>query len=657
MCRFCRLRFWSRTWGLLPLMLAILSPIDYGVLLLYVAVLIGLGVYFSGRQRDTAEFLLAGRSLGWLPLSLSLMATFMAFVSFTGLPGEAYEHGVVPWIVILALWLILPVVAFVAVPLQRGMSAWSLSEYLEHRFDGRVRLLASLIFLGWRLLWLSLMIYAPCRAALIAADWDRPVWMLIVPLGIVTTLYTFLGGMRAAVWSSAIQASAILVGAVIVIVGIWMQIDGGAGRVAEVARGLARMEPARLTFDWSDSWTVWGALPFWIESGLVLYVADQLTVQRMLGAKTANVARNAFLLNLVGLTFLVPALVYAGLCLLAFYYDHPQEMHPRWVANVNNLTRESLRGADGQPLLEENNPAHAVTFENIDQLVAEGRLLKPNSKEPFTDATELIDPQTNRVRIEKLAMRKPTSKGLRGEIIIRRGAAADMLPRFVAQHLSWGAAGVLLVALLGGAMAALSCGASALATVLVGDLHRRFGWGKQWLARRRGKESSQLNAADELQLARPLTLVLGLMVTLLAAILAQGRHLPNVLIPAANACGAPLLAVFLLGMFTRRATAAGALIAAAMGFLLTLGLTAFGQLARQGVVVPSEYAFAETWSTVGGVAFTLALGYAASLVLGRRKSTIELRGLVVGCGELGTRATDETVPLISVPQDEGIRWK
>ena len=174
--------------------IAALSPIDYGVILLYLGAMLALGFYFAGRQTDTAEFFLGSRSLGWFPLGLSLMVILVSAVTITGLSGEAYEQGLKCWIIPASIWLIMPSVLFLVVPIYRGLSLHSLYEYLEYRFDARVRLVATLIFVIWRLLWLGFVIYAPCKLLMISAGWNVPDWVLIVPLGLITTAYTYLGG-------------------------------------------------------------------------------------------------------------------------------------------------------------------------------------------------------------------------------------------------------------------------------------------------------------------------------------------------------------------------------------------------------------------------------------------------------------------------------
>jgi hypothetical protein len=324
-------------------------------------------------------------------------------------------------------------------------------------------------------------------------------------------------------------------------------------------------------------------------------------------------------------------------------------MRPEWVVNVDGPTRRVIEGDRGRPLLEAANPAHAVTWENIHQLVAERRILQPNDKQPFTSADELIDAEHNRLLVERLAMRKPSEGILGGEYIVYRAAPVEMLPWFARTQLPWGIAGMVVLALVAAALAAFDASASAIGATMTFDLHRRAGLGRRWLARRLGKPPATLDAADELQLARPLTLVLGAACTALAVAVAQFAQSPAALVGIASAAGAPLLGVFLLGMLTRRSTAAAAFVALVAGLVLGLGLAFQNDLAT-------------TWAIVGSSLLTFALGYVLSFLMGRRKPNQELRGLVAGCGMLGLRAVDEVAPRIALPAPDtgegaGVRWK
>jgi Na+/proline symporter len=203
-------------------------------------------------------------------------------------------------------------------------------------------------------------------------------------------------------------------------------------------------------------------------------------------------------------------------------------------------------------------------------------------------------------------------------------------------------------------MSSVDSGLNSICTLLVMDLHRRYGWGKAWLARRIGKTPEDLDEVDELRLARPLTLVIGIGATLFSLVIAQIGEVFEIMIAVVNTFGAPLLAIFLLGMFTRRCTGAAALIALVAGTLFTLYLMAVNRFAFMAVVWPFEVRCDSIWTVTFGTLFTLVCGYVLSFFVGKRKPNIELRGLVVGCGTLGVLAADEDVQLLST---DSHRWK
>ncbi|MFN0021019.1 MAG: sodium:solute symporter family transporter [Pirellulaceae bacterium] len=641
------------------MLLATLTSIDYGVIAFYMLAMVALGFYFANEQRTTQDFFLGGRSFSWFPLGMSLMATLIPALSYTGLPGQAYEHGLRCLILPLSVWLALPIMIGVVLPIYRGLGLYSLYEYLELRFDSRTRLLGGLIFVVWRMLWLGGVIYAPCKVLVISSGTDIPEWVLISILGAVTTFYTFLGGMKAVIWTDVIQGIAMLGGVVVVILGVWWQTAGGHARVTDVAIDLGRMQPATFTMDLGGAWVLWGALPHWFLANLSFYAADQITAQRFLSAKSVDAARTSYLVNCIVLTLLQPGLIYIGLCMLAFYQDHPEEMQPNWVASIDNKTREVVRDEKGRLLLDpKHHPEEEISVETIDQLVKEGRILKPNTHEPYTKSDELVDRDAGRVRVEKLLIRRPPNEFDMSEVVVRKGAPEEMLPRFIATHLPWGAAGLIVAALLAACMSSIDSGLNSICTLLVMDFHRRYGIGRAWLAKRLGKTPETLNESDELKLAQPLTLAVGVGATLFAMAVAQVRDIFEIMIAIANTFGAPLLAVFLLGMFTRRCTGKGAFFGLVTGSMLTVGISALSLLKKYGFVAPEVWPFHDIWTVTFGVVFTLVAGYGASLVFGKAKSKTELRGLVYGVGHLGVLAVDEEAQILGeIDPDAPGRWK
>jgi Na+/proline symporter len=219
-----------------------------------------------------------------------------------------------------------------------------------------------------------------------------------------------------------------------------------------------------------------------------------------------------------------------------------------------------------------------------------------------------------------------------------------------------GIAGLILAALLAASMSSIDSGLNSICTLLIMDFHRRYGIGRAWLAKRIGKPEESLTEDDELLLARPLTLVVGVAATVAALFLAQIQDIFEIMIGVANTFGAPLLAVFLLGMFTRRCTGVAAFCSLILGTLFTVGISLVYRFEALAPLRPTRFKIDDVWMVTFGTAFTLVVGYLLSFFLGRPKSVRELRGLVAGCGRLGMRAVDEELPLIAEPSVE-TRWK
>jgi hypothetical protein len=351
---------------------------------------------------------------------------------------------------------------------------------------------------------------------------------------------------------------------------------------------------------------------------------------------------------------MVPALALVGMSLLAFYHEHPDQMKAIWVANVDNRSRQSITDADGRPLVDWQTDLN--TRSELERLVAEGRLLRPNSKTPFTDASELLveGAAGSQVDIEQLAMRTPPREGLRrGEVILHDRAKDELLPHFIAKQIHFGLAGLILAALFAASMSSMDSGLNSICTLLITDFHRRLGWGRTWLARRVGKPVNELTEADELRLGRSLVLGIGVAATAFSMVVAQIGDIFDIMIGVVNTFGGPLLAIFLLGSLTRRTTAAAAFWTLIVGTLFTVWLTASNSYPGLDGLWPWSWKLNGIWPLPIGVVFSLIVGYALSLFLGKPPARSELRGLVVGIGELGVREPEEAS--IAIPESFDVR--
>src|SRR5580765_4466636 len=209
------------------------SVLDAAIIVAYLAVLTGVGLYFSRRQRSLDEYFLARRSMTWLPVGLSLMAALDSAIDYLMQPSSTIKYGLV-LLIGTSSWLFLyPWVAHVTLPFYRRLNYYTAYEYLEQRFDVRVRTLAAGIFIVWRLGWMATAIYVPCLAINAAVGGQIPLRTMIVVLGAIVTVYTAIGGVRAVIWNDVMQFCVRFGGLAAV---VWIAAASVPGGLAEIWR-------------------------------------------------------------------------------------------------------------------------------------------------------------------------------------------------------------------------------------------------------------------------------------------------------------------------------------------------------------------------------------------------------------------------------------
>uniref|UniRef100_A0A8C8FZJ0 Solute carrier family 5 member 6 n=1 Tax=Oncorhynchus tshawytscha TaxID=74940 RepID=A0A8C8FZJ0_ONCTS len=257
------------------------ATIDYVIFALLLASSMGIGLYYAlsgGRQRTTQEFLLADRSMSCLPVSLSLIATFQSAVAIVGVPAEIYTHGTQYWFIGCAYILGLFIPAHIFIPVFYKLHLTSAYQYLELRFNKPVRICGTVTFIFQTVRLLNFVSRFP-----VVTGFD--LWGAVLATGLVCTLYTTLGGLKAVIWTDVFQTIVMFAGQLAVIV-VGVQQTGG---VAEVWRKVSegnRISGIDLNPDPTVEYTFWTLGVGGVFLMLSLYGVNQAQVQRYLSAKT-----------------------------------------------------------------------------------------------------------------------------------------------------------------------------------------------------------------------------------------------------------------------------------------------------------------------------------------------------------------------------------
>jgi len=308
-----------------------LGTLDYITMAAYVVLLIGISIFFMRSQVNPTEYFLGSRRFHWFPLAVGLFASLFSSVSFVAAPGEAYNYGMPLFLKSCFILLAVPLAVVIFVRTFRRMNLTTAYEYLEVRFDLRVRLLASGLFLLLRAWYLGTVLYATA-VALHPATGLRP-WLSIVLLGIATTLYTALGGLKSVVWADLLQFVIMFGGALGALVALitWSP-DGFAG-IWQHARSQGHTFGALNNAEFYSlnpfvRVSLWALLVSAIFIKLGAAGTDQITVQRYLSTRDPKGAVKTMVWGTVLGIPLMLVLYLCGLGLLRFYHLHPERALP-----------------------------------------------------------------------------------------------------------------------------------------------------------------------------------------------------------------------------------------------------------------------------------------------------------------------------------------
>jgi solute:Na+ symporter, SSS family len=329
--------------------------IDWIVCAVYLIGITGLGVFFYFRgAKSTKEYFLAGKNMGWLPVGLALMATLTSGIGYLGQPAGAVKYGVITLWSLAAIPLSYPLVVWVFMPFYHRLQVYTPYEYLEQRFHVSVRALTSGLFIVWRITWMAAVIYAPSLVMSIVTDDKVPLKHSIIVMGVLSTIYTALGGTKAVMWTDVAQFVVMFGGMILAAVLIVVYVPGGLSEIWGTLDGAGKLSVTAKIPNWADA-DLFGRFKLYLYTdvtalSLVIsgtvgklgnYCVDQAMVQRYLTSRDLKTARSGFLCNCFAYSFYIVIMALVGAALFAFakHYNFPaklknDEIFPYFIANV-----------------------------------------------------------------------------------------------------------------------------------------------------------------------------------------------------------------------------------------------------------------------------------------------------------------------------------
>jgi len=501
---------------------------DLLIAISYVMGIVGIGIYFSRKQKSPKDFLLGGRSMGWLPVGLSLMATLTSAVGYMSYPAGAFKSGLILFWMAMAIPISFPVVVYIFMPFYHKLKVYTAYEYLERRFNDKVRALASAIFILWRLTWMAAVIYVPSMVLNVVSDGKIPLIPSIIILGLIATTNTTLGGIKAVMWGDVIHSTIMFISMFVAIILIVGAVPGG---FSEIWQTLAEAGKTKMT----------GTMVGFDEAGffgkMKLYLVTDFTVLSLIITYSVQKMGN---------------------------YCVDQAMVQRY------LTAKSLR--ESQKGFATNAGAYLLYIVLVTTIGAG----------LFAVTKHLVFPEALKVD--------------------------QIFPYFIANVMPVGLTGIMVAAIYGASLSSFDSGINSCTTAILNDFYGRYKLKRYNLE---AGDVSDEEGRHRLKIARYSTVTIGLLVTFLALFVGELGDIFTYSQKLINMFTGPLFGVFILGMFTKKATAPSVLIAGFVGFVMGSLMVFAKKLSIDSLAV------GVLWPAALSFIITVVLGYFLSYFLGR----------------------------------------
>jgi len=569
--------------------------IDYAVMVIYFAFVLGIGFALKRYMRTSTDFFLSGRSIPAWITGLAFISANLGAQEVIGMGASGAKYGIATshfyWIGAI------PAMVFVGIfmmPFYYGSRARSVPEYLKLRFDEKTRALNAISFAVMTVFSSGISMYAMGKLFNLLLGWDFSFSMIVSAL--IVLGYIFLGGLTSAIYNEVLQFFLIVFGfAPLVFLGLrdvggW---DGLKAKLAGVATA-SGFAPTALT----ESWRFMDAPahnPIGVEwFGLVMglgfvlsfgyWCTDFLVVQRAMAADSMDAARKTPLIAAVPKMFFPFLVILPGMIALA----------------AGQRAAAPIRAAEQQNVAQSASNAP--------------RTNAPDDASTNTVGQGIIPPKYD------VETGKPTHDN-RGNVVLDYDLATPMM---LIHYFPSGMLGLGLTALLASFMSGMAGNVTAFNTVWTYDIYQSY---------------VHRGASDEhyLRMGRAATVV-GVALSVAAAYVAASfNNIMDLLQLVFAFVNAPLFATFALGMFWRRTTGHGAFIglisgtlAAALHHGLTLprGAVAGVKGGFLGVVTTYPSELGQTfWTAICAWVTCFAVTIIVS-ILTRPRAYDELRGLV-----------------------------
>ena len=436
------------------------------VLSLTLAIIIFVGIYKSRGQKDLKGYFLGDNSLSWYKVMFSVMATQASAITFLSAPGQAFTDGMRFVQYYFGLPLAIIVVAAVLVPVYHRLKVITAYEFLEQRFDVKVRVFTAFLFLLQRGLAAGLTIYAPALVMSTLLGWN--IYLTCAVMGILVVVYTLSGGAKAVAYTQLQQMLVILGGMFFAgyMVFYLLPPDVSFSDTLHIAGKSGKMNVIVTDFKWSDKYNLWSGLLGGFFLALSYFGTDQSQVGRYLAGKSLKTSTQGLLMNAVVKIPMQFGILFIGVALFVFYIFNPQPL----IFNNNLVDKVKQTEYVGE-------------YEKIEreflELEVKHQVAARNFLQWHKEADEMGIAHSSVMLKEISSMKKELSDS--AKVIVKKALPASdtndtnyIFLYFVLQYLPIGFIGLLIAVIFSASWSSTSSELNALSGTFVIDFYKRL---------------------------------------------------------------------------------------------------------------------------------------------------------------------------------------
>ncbi len=298
-----------------------LQALDLIIIILYVAQVMLFGWYFGRNQKNIRDYFVGNRDVPWWAITFSIVATETSTATFISIPGLAFGGNMTFLQLAFGYLLGRAVIVWLFIPLYFRGDLFTVYQVLDQRFGPRAKRAAAFLFLITRSLADGLRLLLTAIVLREITGWSFAFSIIII--GAITILYTYLGGMRAVIWTDVSQLFIYIAGAVIAGYILLDRIPGGWSEYVAMGQAAGKFQVFDFIFSLSRAYTFWAGLVGGAFLTTATHGTDQMMAQRYLCARSSRQAATALLASGVIVLAQFALFLMIGAGLYVFYSHFP----------------------------------------------------------------------------------------------------------------------------------------------------------------------------------------------------------------------------------------------------------------------------------------------------------------------------------------------